>query len=673
MGFLQPVFLWGLAGISVPVLIHLFSRKKSPPYFFSTLKFIKLTQKKTIRRQKIEEIIVLLLRTAIVACLFIAIAQPVSKKYFFAEKENWVVLILDDSASMSAGSSNDVWKNLQSASEKILASLKKGTHISVIFSSGKTIPFTTIVEDVAREIRESKPGFHGNTMQLALDKASSMLEKESGYQRIFIVSDLQKQTWEKIESSGLKKINADIIIVDVSENYQSNLTIKDFYPLPVKNTYVCSIINWGNQDVTAELKISDRDYETAKHLTIEKGKTTEIEIKTEKELQSLKAELLYPDILKPDNCFFLQKEASGEKKVLLIGSDDTSIFYTRSSVASAGTISVEMGKQEEIPSMQLEKYRAIIFVNPQRTEPSTRNKIAEYVFNGGTLIYFAGERIVPDDFNSDWYIKEKNAFLMPAKLSNKSDFIRPARIVWVATGHPLFGEFGEKTLDYLKTISFNSCVSIKEITGDILIRLDNGYPALCEKKTGKGRIFLFTFTPASSWTNFQTKPFFPVIMTVMLEYLSGSVSTAYAGSNIVVKGSENADIVTIINPDGKTEIMQNKNKNTVSFTPDTPGIWMAQFNSPSGLQKQITAVNVPWTEGSTEKISYGELRSILKKSHINFISKDSTEKIIEQTTGGQMMIFFLEISLLLLMAELILSNLFVLLREKGIKNVPHKI
>jgi len=162
-------------------------------------------------------------------------------------------------------------------------------------------------------------------------------------------------------------------------------------------------------------------------------------------------------------------------------------------------------------------------------------------------------------------------------------------------------------------------------------------------------------------------------MTVMLEYLSGSVSTAYAGSNIVVKGSENADIVTIINPDGKTEIIQNKNKNTVSFTPDTPGIWMAQFNSPSGLQKQITAVNVPWTEGSTEKISYGELRSILKKSHINFINKDSTEKIIEQTTGGQMMIFFLEISLLLLMAELILSNLFVLLREKGIKNVPHKI
>jgi hypothetical protein len=179
MGFLQPIFLWGLAGISVPILIHLFSRKKSPVYFFSTVRFIKLTHRKTIRRQKLEEILVLLLRTVLVACLFIAIAQPVSRKTILAGKESYTVLILDDSASMSAGPSQNVWKNLQKCSEQILASLRKGTSVSVVFTSGRTIQFSRIYQDVAQQIRESKPGFHGNTLQTALNTACFLLEKKS--------------------------------------------------------------------------------------------------------------------------------------------------------------------------------------------------------------------------------------------------------------------------------------------------------------------------------------------------------------------------------------------------------------------------------------------------------------------------------------------------------------
>ncbi len=670
MGFLQPLFLWGIAGISIPVLIHLFSRRKSVPYYFSTLKFIKLTHRKTIRRQKLEEILVLVMRSVLIACLFMAAAQPVSRKTLFSEKESWVVLILDDSASMAA-SAESPWINLQKTSERILANMKKGTHVALIFTGGKIVPFSTICEEIARQIRDSKPGFHGNKIQPAVENAFYMLEKKIGYHRIFIITDMQKSAWENFSFVNSKKINPDITIIDVgNEEKQINLGIKDFYPIPGKNIHVCEIMNWSNEEITAEVKINGDGFEITRTFSAGEKKTAELEIPINRDCQNLKAEILYSDVMKSDNKFYMQKDTGGQKKVLLTGSDDVSIFYVKSSVESAGTISVDIKKINELHDTVFEKYRAILFVNPPRIESVIRQKIIEYASGGGTLIYFAGERIASEDFNSDWMIQAKNEFFMPAKVSGKNELLRPGRIAWIASGHPLFAEFGEKTLDFLKTSRFNACFSTKEITGDILMKLDNGYPVLCEKRAGKGKIFLFLFSPQQSWTNFQTKPFFPVMMSVMIEYLSGFTSSVSVGESVVVKGADNSDIIKIVNPEGEIRTINNREKIAVSYTPDIPGIWTAIFSNKEGEQKQMIAANVPYTEGNPLKISYGEVRSIFRKNRISFINRHRIEKIVEaEATGGQLTIFFLEISLIFLILELILSNLFIFLKEKGTRNV----
>lgn len=670
MGFLQPLFLWGIAGISIPVLIHLFSRRKSPPYNFSTLKFIKLTHKKTIRRQKLEEILVLLLRTILIAFLFIAAAQPVSKKALFREKESWVVLVLDDSVSLSAGSGN-AWKNLQQASEQILASLRKQAHVAVVFTGGKIIPFSTIHQSIATQIRESEIGFHGNTLQNAIEQAFSMLEKKDGYLKIFIITDMQKNAWKNFSSAGLKKINPDITIVDAgNEEVLRNLTVKDFYPLPGKGVYICEIANWNDGDVTTQVKITGDGFEKEKTVTIPGSKTGEFEFKPDKDSQYLKVEVMYSDALKPDNNFYFQKEKAGEKKVLLTGSDSISVFYTKSSVESSSTISVDIKETEELKDVFLGKYRAILMVNPKKIGKDNIKKIVEYIKDGGTLIYFAGDRIASEDFNADWMIEDKNEFLMPAKVTEKSEFLRPGRAGWVASTHPLFAEFGEKTIDYLKTTQFNACLPVREITGDILIRLDNGYPILLEKRFGKGKIFLFPFNVQPQWTNFQNKPFFPVMMSVLIEELSGYIPSISVGDIVVVKGTESADTVSVINPEGESTIIKNTGKGVVSYIPDIPGIWTAIFSDKEGKQKQTIAANIPYEEGDLSKISHGEIRSVFRKKHISFISKSRIEElIVAETTGGQLMMSFLYMALGLLIAELILSNVFVFLKKRVTGNV----
>ena len=62
MNFLNPLWLWALTGAALPILVHLFARKRGKVLKFSTLQFLRLSQLRTGRRRRLEEILVLLLR-----------------------------------------------------------------------------------------------------------------------------------------------------------------------------------------------------------------------------------------------------------------------------------------------------------------------------------------------------------------------------------------------------------------------------------------------------------------------------------------------------------------------------------------------------------------------------------------------------------------------------------
>ncbi len=190
----------------------------------------------------------------LIICLFLAAAQPVNRKVLHHSTESYCVLILDDSASMNAFSKAP-WNNLLKASEKIVASFSKKTHIAVIFTGGRIIPFSIDPLYILKEIRETNPGFHGNSMEFAIQQACTMLEKKSGYKRIFIITDMQKPGWENVKPL-MEKIN-DIVIVDAGyPSEQLNLSIKEIQYLPGKNMAYCQLTNWSQQPISLEVKIT---------------------------------------------------------------------------------------------------------------------------------------------------------------------------------------------------------------------------------------------------------------------------------------------------------------------------------------------------------------------------------------------------------------------------------
>jgi len=98
--FANPIFLWGLLAIGVPVLIHLIYRRKRLAVDYPTLMFFQRVDMKLASRRKIKEILLLILRCLAVCLVVLALARPGFRAHAQAGASADCALIIDNSASM---------------------------------------------------------------------------------------------------------------------------------------------------------------------------------------------------------------------------------------------------------------------------------------------------------------------------------------------------------------------------------------------------------------------------------------------------------------------------------------------------------------------------------------------------------------------------------------------
>src|SRR5436309_5160615 len=136
VNFLAPAFLAGLAAVAVPVLIHLINRERKVVVEFPSLMFLQRIPYRSVRRQKIRHILLLLLRCFAVAVVVAAFARP-----FFERRQvlaatggaRELVVLLDRSSSMGYG---DRWNRARDAARKAFAGLSSADRGTlVLFAS----------------------------------------------------------------------------------------------------------------------------------------------------------------------------------------------------------------------------------------------------------------------------------------------------------------------------------------------------------------------------------------------------------------------------------------------------------------------------------------------------------------------------------------------------------
>ena len=104
MNLLNPAFLFALAAAALPLLIHLFSRRRVPEFPFSSLRFLRRSDRRSMRRVSLRRLLLLALRTAAIVIVVLAFARPVVRGRLAAlipaDMPRLVVVLLDRSYSM---------------------------------------------------------------------------------------------------------------------------------------------------------------------------------------------------------------------------------------------------------------------------------------------------------------------------------------------------------------------------------------------------------------------------------------------------------------------------------------------------------------------------------------------------------------------------------------------
>src|SRR4051812_49358813 len=107
--FLNSALLWGLGLASIPLIIHLLFRRSFRRIDWAPMKYLKLTIQRNRRRIQIEQLLLLLLRTALIVLLICMVARPIINsagigRWFGGDTRTSHILVLDDSLSMGLSS-----------------------------------------------------------------------------------------------------------------------------------------------------------------------------------------------------------------------------------------------------------------------------------------------------------------------------------------------------------------------------------------------------------------------------------------------------------------------------------------------------------------------------------------------------------------------------------------
>ena len=78
MTFLHPVVLVGLVAAAIPALLHLLERRVPPEAEFPPLRYLTEAERQSARRLKLRHLLLLLLRTALIAFVVVSYGQTSS-------------------------------------------------------------------------------------------------------------------------------------------------------------------------------------------------------------------------------------------------------------------------------------------------------------------------------------------------------------------------------------------------------------------------------------------------------------------------------------------------------------------------------------------------------------------------------------------------------------------
>lgn len=569
--FLNPAFLLGAVAAGVPIVIHLIHKRQAQKVYFSTLRFLRISNQRTSRRKKLEDLLLLLLRSLALLLLAIALAKPFLRSGLFGSGPSTkAVIILDNSYSMGTTHGKSTRYDLaKEACTSILELMKRGDFVALIpgfpTRSQPELPLEEKLEKVSREIMRYELTQGRAELSGALTRAEKLLaETSAGNKEIYIITDLQANSWSEVPESKDKK-KPNIFIYDCGGGEYRNLALRD-----VKVRGKSFVKNIPIMIEGAVKSHSPQEEKVAVSLYIDGEKKAQRAVQVSPGAQAtvsftyvfdragvhIGRLALEPDSLPLDNERHFKVKIREKIDVLIVQdlpSDvsflDESFYLARAldpfsvlGLGSATVISPTIIKLSDIISKTLERFPVVFILNVRNFRAEEVSMLKDYLRNGGALVFFAGPRINAKNYNSVFRDSpDPRGGLMPVIIEEEPDgFVDKTTFSHLAEidfKHPVLVPFkGTQVFSQVKTYKTLSLKVPENSPVRVLLALERGVPFLLEHSYRKGKVFLFTTTANMLWTNFPvTKLFLPLVHQLVYyvcqrtetkgEYVLGSTVT----------------------------------------------------------------------------------------------------------------------------------------------------
>lgn len=236
--FFNPWLLFGLLGVALPVIAHLLSKRKFDVVEWGAMQFLN-PSRKTRRRIRLEELLLLLVRIVAIALIALALARPWLPSGFLLGYRSMgsrdVVLVIDGSNSMgrSDGLSTLHQKAVRRAKE-FLGTLTTSDTVTVIDARDEPFRHVDATNDfdfVARQLDELSDAAGAGNLQDACEDAVRILGRTSNESReVVVFTDRQRVGWSPEsdakwtrfdESMKFPAVRPHVWVVDLSQGLAS--------------------------------------------------------------------------------------------------------------------------------------------------------------------------------------------------------------------------------------------------------------------------------------------------------------------------------------------------------------------------------------------------------------------------------------------------------------------
>ena len=706
----------GTALAALPVILHLFMKQTPKKVVFPALRLIRERHKRSRKKLRVKNWLLLLARMALLALMALALARPtIQSNASLGDQEvpSAVGLVFDTSLSMDYKERDKT--RLDLAKELAYEILKKTPSTSLVFLADSSAPGTPQGVSPAAA-RKAVEGLTTKAVNQPLNAAVGLVlgavaESEKPRHEVYVLTDLARSAWDadrKVE--GLEKAakrNKDL------KTFVLRLAPKEVHDVAVTEARPSSPVVTESEPLEIFAKIRSRGPATTRigelwlDGVVREKKSVEIPADGEVDVRFTvpkvgastrphQGEVRVtgaPDPLAFDDARYFTFTVKPPTKVLVVsdlpidGDFIAAAIDPDPSTLKPGT--PRPNRVDRIPTAKFaeqsdglsRRYRCIFLNNVQELGDAEWGKLSGFVRDGGGLVIGLGRRT-----RAESYLGATASQVLPASLDRVMSPKAPTTF-GDATDltHPLFQRYPKDLTAMLALIPVVRYWGVTPREGSrVLLSYADKAPALLErvfKGSRTGHVLLWT-TPlsrvpdaasADGWNEFPSPILgysFYLLMNQSVAHLSGTAETALnfeAGRDVIIPVDATRRFKTYVVEDQakKTSDRLNPAANSdavVVSAPQTLGHWVVTASGDGGGSEAYGfSVNAPVSETQFVPLEESDLATLFGGKD-RFVLAESPAQLDVAVGiiryGRELFPFFMFAILIIVTLENLLANRF---------------